>query len=92
MIKIQYASDLHLEFAENSRYIKSHPLKVVGDMLLLAGDIGYLGDDNYDKHPFWSWASDNFERVIVIPGNHEFYKQFDIEQLYNGWEYNIEKM
>ena len=89
MIKIQYASDLHLEFAENSRYIKSHPLKVVGDMLLLAGDIGYLGDDNYDKHPFWSWASDNFERVIVIPGNHEFYKQFDIEQLYNGWEYNI---
>jgi hypothetical protein len=35
MIKIQYFSDLHLEFAENSSYIKNYPLKMVGDMLLL---------------------------------------------------------
>lgn len=89
MKRIQYASDLHLEFAENSSFLKHNPMKAVGDILVLAGDIGYLGDDNYEKHPFWNWASDNFCKVIVVPGNHEFYKMFDLDKLYNGWIYNI---
>lgn len=90
-MKIQYASDLHLEFKENSSYLKQHPLSVSGDVLVLAGDIGYIGDDNYSKHPFWDWAADSYERVIVVPGNHEFYKMFDIDKLYNGWSWNIRK-
>lgn len=89
MTKIQYASDLHLEFAENSNYLKQHPLTVNGEILVLAGDIGYLNDENYSKHPFWNWVSDNYQQVIVIPGNHEFYKMFDIDTLYNGWTYDI---
>jgi predicted phosphodiesterase len=88
-MKIQYASDLHLEFADNSRYLREHPLIKSGDILVLAGDIGYLGDDNYGKHPLWSWASDNYEQVIVIPGNHEFYKGFDLDSVYDGWELQI---
>lgn len=89
MVKIQYASDLHLEFAENGSYIKHNPIKVVGDFLVLAGDIGYIGDDNFTKHPFWNWAADNYEQVFVIPGNHEFYKMFNIDTLYNGWQMEI---
>lgn len=84
-MKIQYTSDLHLEFAENSKWLKDNPLIPVGDILVLAGDIGYFGDANYKTHPFWDWASDNFSRVIVVPGNHELYKFFDINELYDEW-------
>ncbi|MDR3877292.1 MAG: metallophosphoesterase [Alistipes sp.] len=90
-MKIQYASDLHLEFAENSSHLKNNPLNVVGEVLVLAGDIGYIGDDNYSKHPFWDWISENYKEVIVIPGNHEFYKMFDLNKLYNGWTLEIRK-
>jgi predicted phosphodiesterase len=83
-MRIQYASDLHLEFRENSSFLKHNPLAVAGEVLVLAGDIGYIGDENYSRHPFWDWASGNYSRVIVVPGNHEFYKMFDIDKLYNN--------
>ena len=41
-MKIQYMSDLHMEFAENSRYLKHNEFPVTGDVLVLAGDIFYL--------------------------------------------------
>jgi predicted phosphodiesterase len=88
-MKIQYASDLHLEFHENSRWLNDNPLLPLGDILVLAGDIGYLGDENYDRHPFWNWCSDNFRQTIVIPGNHELYKYFDINNFYEGWQLRI---
>lgn len=83
-MKIQYASDLHLEFSDNSNYLKRNPLKPVGDILVLAGDIGYLNDDNYSKHPFWDYVSDNYRQVIVAVGNHELYKYYDLAQMPQG--------
>lgn len=80
-MKIQYASDLHLEFSDNWSYLKHNPLQVSGDILILAGDIGYLGDDNYSKHPFWDWASESYQQVIIALGNHEFYKYYNIAAL-----------
>jgi len=83
-MKIQYASDLHLEFSDNYSYLKRNPLKPVGDILVLAGDIGYLNDDNYSNHPFWDWASDNYSQVIVAVGNHELYKYYDLAKMPQG--------
>lgn len=83
-MKIQYASDLHLEFSDNYNYLKMNPLKPSGDVLVLAGDIGYLNDDNYNNHPFWDWASDNFRQVIVTVGNHELYKYYDLAKMPHG--------
>ena len=83
-MRIQYASDLHLEFSDNSRYLKQKPLKPVGDILILAGDIGYLNDDNYSKNPFWDWVSANYRQVIVAVGNHELYKYFDLAKMPKG--------
>ncbi len=90
-MKIQYASDLHLEFNENTRFLRENPLAVTGDILVLAGDIGYLGDKFNDRHPFWSWASDHYEQVLVTVGNHEFYHGFDMETLHDGWSYELRK-
>ncbi len=71
-MKIQYCSDLHLEFEDNFRKLKQQPLEVVGDLLILAGDIIpfdkiEIADDFFDL-----WSS-QFSEVFWIAGNHEFY-------------------
>lgn len=85
-MKIQYASDLHLELHDNSDYLVEKPLQPVGDILVLAGDIGYLDGVSYSEHPLWDWASANFEQVLVVPGNHEFYGGYDLENVAGGAE------
>ena len=71
-MKIQYCSDLHLEFKENKNFLSKTPLQATGDILLLAGDIipfAILKDHNY----FIDFISANYEKVYWVPGNHEYY-------------------
>ena len=57
-MKIQYASDLHLEFADNRNLLElGGGLKPTGDLLVLAGDISYLGDLEMMKRPFLDWCA-----------------------------------
>lgn len=85
-MKIQYCSDLHMEFRENMRFMKSLPLNPVGDVLVIAGDVGYLADTTIPHLRFWKWASENYRQVLMIAGNHEFYNNGDIANQGESWQ------
>ena len=70
-MKIQYVSDLHLEY--HDEIIK---LPVTAEYLALAGDIGYPSKANYGK--FIEWCSDNYKCIFLIIGNHEYYHENDM--------------
>lgn len=86
-MKIQYCSDLHLEFKVNEDFIKSNPLKVEADILILAGDILPLVHLN-QINDFISLVSDNYKQVYWIPGNHEYY-HYDLADLTDSFHKQI---
>ena len=90
-MKIQYMSDLHMEFQENSRYLKNNELPVTGDVLVLAGDIFYLRDKVAPLTKFWKWASENYRQVLIVPGNHEYYNYSDVMERGLQWRWMFRK-
>ena len=74
-MKIQYCSDLHLEFTDNINWLDKHPIKKVGDILIIAGDMMpfiHLQRPLYTSDV--ATLCSGFEKVFWLPGNHEYYK------------------
>lgn len=93
-LRIQYVSDLHLEFPQNRQWLAEHPLEVTGDILLVAGDTAYLDlpdseHDTYGQYEWWDWASEHYKQVIVCLGNHEFYGFYDLSSMPDGYKKQI---
>ena len=89
-MRIQFVSDLHLEFEQNRLWLAEHPLEVTGDILLIAGDTAYLDlpdsrRDTYSQYAFWDWASEHYQQVIVCFGNHDFYGYYDLATMPDGY-------
>ncbi len=88
-MKIQYCSDMHLEFETNSKYLLNNPLIVSGEVLLLAGDITPLFDEQLNN-PFFTFISEHFKQVFWVPGNHEFYHK-DLGEYRQSYNIQVRK-
>jgi predicted phosphodiesterase len=67
-MRIQYVSDLHLEFYNK---LPENLLKPDAEVLCIAGDVGYPYSSIYED--FLQVISSNFRKVFLITGNHEYY-------------------
>lgn len=83
-MRVQYASDLHLEFGWfKSGGSISHVLRPVAPVLVLAGDIGNPQKAQYTD--FLRTCATQWEHIIVVAGNHEFYNKRTATEWEKGW-------
>lgn len=71
-MRLQYASDLHLEIPANRDFVLAGALEPAADYLLLAGDISFLSDW-HKADAFWDWCARSFQHTWIVPGNHDYH-------------------
>ncbi len=74
-MKLFLLSDVHLE---HKTKINVEDIPKV-DVLILAGDIGYLNAKN--TQTFLARVAKRFPHVLFVPGNHEYWSKMDDEQM-----------
>jgi Icc-related predicted phosphoesterase len=90
-MKIQYISDLHLEFPQHLDFYKKNPIIPSADYLCIAGDFAYLEPNSMWKsssdcfkpevNEFLDYFSKNWKEVFIVPGNHEYYFGYPLKEL-----------
>ena len=64
----------------------------VGDVLVIAGDVGYLVDTTIPHLRFWKWASENYRQELIVAGNHEYYNNGDVAAQGESWQKMFSRM
>ena len=86
-MNFQFASDLHLEFAQNKKLLSKKPILPVQENLIIAGDLMPLSA--MDQHQdFLNFLSDHFKMTYWLPGNHEYYGS-DLATIPSNFEESI---
>jgi predicted phosphohydrolase len=66
-----------------------NPIQVIGDVLILAGDIMLFSEYHKPKYRFFrDFIAENFQYCYWLPGNHEYY-HYDIAQKNNPLKENL---
>ena len=86
-MKIQIASDIHLEYPQNRKWLSENPLIPQADLLILAGDTVPYVYANWAEE-FYDDINSKFDQVFSIFGNHEFYRG-EINTAYPVYQENI---
>lgn len=68
--EVQYISDIHLDYW-CWKDVAAPEVKAVAPYLVIAGDIGQISSSIYLE--FLQNVCREFERVLLVPGNHEYY-------------------
>lgn len=94
-MKVKYISDLHLgrEYSNSLvlKHIQEHPVDDA-DVLVIAGDLCTISRlKNFASQEdvlfkFINWCHNNFQKTIIIPGNHEFYDGSELSE-FTGYGY-----
>lgn len=72
LLRVQIASDLHIEFyGTAATQVPKHLIVPNAPILALLGDIGLAFTDSLRE--FLHYQADQFEKVLFVLGNHEFY-------------------
>jgi len=79
---LQYLSDLHIDRLPIGKFNKILPKS---PDILLCGDIGNPKHKNYEL--FLEYLKYNFNRVFIVPGNHEY----NTSSCFSQKQYNIHK-
>lgn len=76
-MKLQIASDLHLEYQKNNEY--TNLITPSADILILAGDIGSLYKLNQLEN-FFNHYTQQFSYILYVLGNCEFYVSDEVKK------------
>lgn len=86
---IHYLSDIHMEFEQNLEFLRRLQPTEGADVLVVAGDAFYLDTPPEEGGLFLKWAAANYGRVLLVPGNHEYYGGYDVARNGASWELRL---